>query len=272
MSVSRSVATRAATNAEISAANIGRSNIVSAATKAKISVAMKANHLTKVTKAKIMLGLTNMPVSRSVASRAATIAKSNKTKAKRVLTDEHKNAISRGSTGKVLTEKHRNAVSTSNFKQGNWLESLAKVVNFKEEYGHCNVPHKWKRDPTSGNWVHTQRRQFFARQLGRRNDMTDERIRKLESVGFEWNPGRGVRGTSNQNKEMQVQGRIQIQHATTSSDEDSDNSSDSESDSESDSSSDDSSSDEDSNSDSDSESDSDSDSSSDDSSLGEENP
>ena len=42
---------------------------------------------------------------------------SQKAKAKRVLTKEHKNV-----------------------KQGNWLESLAKVVKFKEEYGHCNIP------------------------------------------------------------------------------------------------------------------------------------
>ena len=105
----------------------------------------------------------------------------------------------------------------SRFKEGKWLESLAKVVKFKEEHGNCNVPRKWKRDPTLGEWVHFQRRQFRLRQLSRRNHMTDERIRKLETVGFEWS-----RGTSNQpsyirvyeqNKEMQAQGSVPMQHA-----------------------------------------------------------
>ena len=173
MSVSHSVATRAATraatNAKISAACIGR--VPSAETKAKILITKKANYLTKETKAKIMHGLTNMPVSRSVAKRAATKAKakrvlteqhkSDEIKAKRVLTEQHKNAISRGSIGKVITPEHRNEIRKSNIKEDNWHASLAEVVNFKKVHGHCNVPCKWKRDPKMGNWVYTQRKQLF---------------------------------------------------------------------------------------------------------------
>jgi len=85
----------------------------------------------------------------------------------------------------------------SRFKEGKWLESLAKVVKYKEENGNCNVPRKWKRDPTLGEWVHFQRRQFRLRQLNRRNHMTDERIHKLESIGFEWS-----RGNSSQSSYM----------------------------------------------------------------------
>ena len=84
------------------------------------------------------------------------------------------------------TKKSVKSAPKSRFKEGKWLESLAKVVKYKEEYGNCNVPRKWKIDPTLGEWVHFQRRQFRLRQLGRRNHMTDERIRKLEAVGFEW--------------------------------------------------------------------------------------
>ena len=91
------------------------------------------------------------------------------------------------------TSSKRKGTPKSRFKEGKWLESLAKVVKYKEENGNCNVPRKWKRDPTLGEWVHFQRRQFRLRQLNRRNHMTDERIRKLEAVGFEWS-----RGTANQ--------------------------------------------------------------------------
>ncbi len=83
----------------------------------------------------------------------------------------------------------RKGTPKSRFKEGKWLESLAKVVKYKEEHGNCNVPRKWKRDPTLGEWVHFQRRQFRLRQLSRRNHMTDERIRKLEAIGFEWSRG-----------------------------------------------------------------------------------
>ena len=123
---------------------------------------MKAYSLTQDTNTKIMHGLTSVPVSRPVANRAATKAKSDEIKAKK-----------------------------SNFKEDNWHASLAEVVNFKKVHGHCNVPREWKHDPKVGNWVHTQRRQFFARKQDRRNDMTDERIRKLEDIGFELTLGRG---------------------------------------------------------------------------------
>ena len=73
------------------------------------------------------------------------------------------------------------------FEPESWLESLAKVVKYKEEHGNCNVPRRWRRDPTLGEWVRLQRRQFRKRQLNRRNhNMTDERIRKLEAIGFKW--------------------------------------------------------------------------------------
>jgi hypothetical protein len=83
----------------------------------------------------------------------------------------------------------REQTAQSRFKKGKWLESLAKVVKYKEDTGNCNVPRKWKKDPTLGKWVHFQRRQFRLRQLNRHNHMTDERIRKLEAIGFEWNRG-----------------------------------------------------------------------------------
>ena len=125
--------------------------------------------------------------------------------------------MSKLQNAKKTSKKGIKGTPKSRFKEGKWLESLAKVVKFKEENGNCNVPRKWKRDPTLGEWVHFQRRQFRLRQLGRRNHMTDERIRKLEAIGFEWS-----RGTSNQpsyirvyeqNKELQAQGGIPMQHA-----------------------------------------------------------
>ena len=98
---------------------------------------------------------------------------------------------SRPAKGKSAVVKQKAAKTTpkNRFKEGKWLQSLAKVVAFKEENGHCNVPRKWKNEPTLGEWVHFQRRQYRLKQLNRRNHMTEPRIRKLEAIGFEWSRG-----------------------------------------------------------------------------------
>lgn len=111
---------------------------------------------------------------------------------------------------KKVAKKPVKVTPKSRFKEGKWLESLAKVVKYKEENGNCNVPRKWKRDPTLGEWVHFQRRQFRLRQLNRRNHMTDERIHKLESIGFEWSRGHStqssyMRSMYDQNTDVQEQ-------------------------------------------------------------------
>lgn len=92
---------------------------------------------------------------------------------------------------KPATRKQKTVKPTpkSRFKEGKWLQSLAKVVAYKERNGNCNVPRKWKKDPTLGEWVHFQRRQYRLKQLNRRNHMTEERIQKLEAIGFEWSRG-----------------------------------------------------------------------------------
>ena len=85
--------------------------------------------------------------------------------------------------------KGRPGESSGRFKEAKWLESFAKVVRYKEKHGHCNVPRKWKEDLTLGEWVHFQRRQFRLRQLGKRNHMTNDRVERLNLIGFEWSRG-----------------------------------------------------------------------------------
>ena len=65
-------------------------------------------------------------------------------------------------------------------QEDKWLQSLAKLVAYKEENGHCNVPGKWKKDPQLGEWVKFQRRQYSLKKL------KELRIHQLEAIGFEW--------------------------------------------------------------------------------------
>jgi hypothetical protein len=67
-----------------------------------------------------------------------------------------------------------------------WNERVEQLCEFKVKFGHCFVPIKYSANPKLGNWVHTQRRNCRLYQEGKPSSMTEERIRKLESVGFEW--------------------------------------------------------------------------------------
>jgi len=64
-----------------------------------------------------------------------------------------------------------------------WEESFNKLVEFKKEYGHYSVSKKI--DSQLGYWVNNQR---ACKKEGR---ISEERFKKLESIGFDWNPGCG---------------------------------------------------------------------------------
>jgi superfamily II DNA or RNA helicase len=62
----------------------------------------------------------------------------------------------------------------------NWELSFSKLTDFKSQYGHCRVPQQYKPDPQLGKWVSHQRG-FYSK-----GKLSQERIAKLENLGFEW--------------------------------------------------------------------------------------
>ena len=64
--------------------------------------------------------------------------------------------------------------------QVDWDEMFARLEGYYEKNGHSNVPTKGYEDPALGNWVSKQR------DLKRKDRLTDDKIHRLESVGFEW--------------------------------------------------------------------------------------
>ena len=58
-----------------------------------------------------------------------------------------------------------------------------QLKSYKAKHGHCNVP---KRTGKLGTWVNFQRVQYRLLQEGKHSYICDERIRKLESVCFQW--------------------------------------------------------------------------------------
>jgi hypothetical protein len=61
-----------------------------------------------------------------------------------------------------------------------WESRYCELIEFKEAYGHCNVPDKWPENPKLANWVMTQR------QMNRKGELSQDRTQELEAIGFIW--------------------------------------------------------------------------------------
>lgn len=78
-----------------------------------------------------------------------------------------------------------------------WDAMLESLAAYKGKYGHCLVPKRCKEDPKLGTWVDTQRVQYKkmkkkleGTEAAASNQavyrFTEERIRRLEDLGFVW--------------------------------------------------------------------------------------
>jgi len=63
-----------------------------------------------------------------------------------------------------------------------WDKSYQQLVEYKNTYAHCNVPQKWKENPTLGKWVSDQRKKWRDKNIGQ------EKIDLLNALGFVWQP------------------------------------------------------------------------------------
>src|SRR5439155_9457023 len=63
-----------------------------------------------------------------------------------------------------------------------WERRFSDLCAFRKNHGHCNVPDKWRENPGLGSWVGILRAQKRKRVLA------VDRVRRLEEIGFGWNP------------------------------------------------------------------------------------
>ena len=76
-----------------------------------------------------------------------------------------------------------------------WDTKFNELVAYKDAHGgSCNVPTQgYAENPQLGTWANTQRTQYKKfQQDPSTSSMTQERIERLESIGFEWN-GRSLK-------------------------------------------------------------------------------
>jgi len=67
-----------------------------------------------------------------------------------------------------------------------WAERYAELAKYKEENQNTNVPIRWKKNPSLGQWVSTQRQEYGNFKSGKKSNMTEIRIHSLNSIGFVW--------------------------------------------------------------------------------------
>ena len=67
-----------------------------------------------------------------------------------------------------------------------WTVKFAELMEFKQEKGHCCVPHTFEKKPALARWVKRQRYQYKLKIEGKQSTMTDDRVVELEAHGFVW--------------------------------------------------------------------------------------
>ena len=70
-----------------------------------------------------------------------------------------------------------------------WMERYHELVEYAKCHGNCIVPQNYSENPELGMWVKHQRQEYKRRKEGKLNrSFTEERIRLLEEIGFDWDP------------------------------------------------------------------------------------
>jgi len=94
--------------------------------------------------------------------------------------DEIRTNYNRG----TLKDKYKKELEKIGFvfncRNNNWENRYYQLLEFKDKYGHCNVPIDSKDYKSLGIWVQKQRHQ-------RNKEMLPQRRKMLDKIGFSWN-------------------------------------------------------------------------------------
>lgn len=72
------------------------------------------------------------------------------------------------------------------FYELRWELQYDELVQYKEKFGNCVVPIDAPEYEKLWTWVFKQKRTYSMRKRGEPSPITDERIEKLEKIGFIW--------------------------------------------------------------------------------------
>ena len=70
--------------------------------------------------------------------------------------------------------------------QAKWHERYEELVEFKKQYGHCNVPQRYKHNKQLAVWVKNQRYQYRKHRETKASPLSHVRIDLMNKLGFVW--------------------------------------------------------------------------------------
>jgi glutaredoxin len=73
-----------------------------------------------------------------------------------------------------------------------WEDRLKELTIYKQANGSTNVPQRYSSNEPLGNWVSQQRQQYKLFTTTGKGSMTDERIKSLNELDFEWSINRRI--------------------------------------------------------------------------------
>lgn len=89
------------------------------------------------------------------------------------------------------TRTRKIATTTSSRHQNVWDRKFNELLEYKHQHGHCDVPQTYPPNPSLGLWVNKQRMEHKNRDDRNVSTLTDERLERLQSIGFRWAKRRG---------------------------------------------------------------------------------
>ena len=91
----------------------------------------------------------------------------------------------------ALNSPKQESMDRGSYLENLWDKSYRELRVYKTHFGHCNIPIAYKANPSLGAWA------FSQRMANKRGKLSEERIEKLNDLGFEFkqNPSSGTSGS-----------------------------------------------------------------------------
>jgi len=104
---------------------------------------------------------------------------------------------------KVRRHSHNHQRSQKRLNEESWNDHFAELIRFQNQFKHFSVPTKGEFEKLY-QWIKRQR----AAKRNNKASLTQERIRRLNDIGFPWQPDRKKMKTSSDGKTITIEEKV----------------------------------------------------------------